>query len=105
MKECHMKELGINHRNEEKYRELFSIMIDSNICEETAIGITDDGELLYIENKLMNNSSAYWMQSVFYSINKTEFCEFLAQARSRGYIEEAIKKGKTTEEELKNLSK
>ena len=100
-----MKELDVNYRYDENYRELFTIMIDSNICEDKAIGITNDGELLYVENKLMNNSSAYWMQSVFYSINRTEFCAFLEQARSRGYIEEAIQKGKTTEEELKNLSK
>ena len=52
----------------------------------------------------MNNSSAYWGQSVFYSINKVEFCKYLEQARARGYIKEAIQKGKTTEEELKILS-
>ncbi len=68
------------------------------------IGISNGGELLYIENKLMNNSSAYWMQSVFYSISKAEFGVFLEQARSRGYIEQAIQKGQTTEEELRRLS-
>lgn len=98
-----MKELGVKHYGDNEYRELFNIMIDSQICEDTAIGITSDGELLYAENKLMNNSSAYWMQSVYYSINKEEFREFLNQARSKGYIEEAIKKGQTTEEELKKL--
>lgn len=99
-----MKELDVKYYPGKDYRELFSIMIDSHICEDTAIGITKDGELLYIENKLMNNSSAYWVQSVFYSINKEEFRAFLKQARSRGYIETAIQKGKTTEEELKKLS-
>lgn len=99
-----MKELGVRYYSNEDYRELFNIMIDSNICEDFAVGITNDGQLLYIENKLMNNSSAYWMQSVFYSINKSEFGAFLEQARSRGYIEQAKQKGQTTEEELKKLS-
>ena len=99
-----MKELGSEYYSSKEYRELFNIMIDMNICEDIAVGIADDGELLYIENKLMNNSSAYWGQSVFFSINKVEFREFLKQARSKGYIEKAIQKGQTTEEELKRLS-
>lgn len=99
-----MKELGVKHYSDNEYRELFNIMIDSHICEDKAIGITSDGELLYAENKLMNNSSAYWMQSVYYSISKEEFREFLKQAKTSGYIEEAIQKGQTTEEELKKLS-
>lgn len=98
-----MKELGVQHFSDSEYRELFHIMIDTHICEDKAIGITNSGELLYAENKLMNNSSAYWMQSVYYTINKDEFRTFLNQARSKGYIEEAIKKGQTTEEELKML--
>ena len=98
-----MKELDISYHHDKDYRELFSIMIDSNLCEDTAIGITNEGELLYIENKLMNNSSAYWVQSVFYSISKEEFCSFLKQARSEGYIEKAIRNGQTTEEELRKL--
>ena len=81
-----MKELDVKYYPNEDYRELFNIMIDSNICEDTCIGITNAGELLYIENKLMNNSSAYWVQSVFYSISKEEFRAFLKQAESRGYI-------------------
>ena len=99
-----MRELGLEYYSSKEYRELFNTMIDMNICEDIAIGITNDGKLLYIENKLMNNSSAYWGQSVFYSINKVEFCKYLEQARARGYIKEAIQKGKTTEEELKILS-
>ena len=99
-----MKELGLEYYSSKEYRELFDTMIDKNICEYTAIGITNDGELLYIENKLVNNSSAYWGQSIFYSINKVEFCKYLEQAKTRGYIKEAIQKGKTTEEELKMLS-
>lgn len=99
-----MKELGERYYNHDDYRVLFNTMIDANICADIAIGISNDGELLYIENKLMNNSSAYWMQSVFYSINKAEFIVCLEQARSRGYIEQAIQKGQTTEEELKGLS-
>ena len=99
-----MKELDQKYHQEGEYRELFSIMIDSCRCEDTAIGITKDGELLYIENKLMNNSSAYWVQSVFYSIDKKEFSVFLEQARAVGYIEKAIQSGQTTEEELKKLS-
>lgn len=99
-----MKELEIKYHSDVDYRELFNIMIDSHICEDKAIGITNDRKLLYIENKLMNNSSAYWMQSIFYSINKEEFCAFLKQARASGYIEKAIQKGQTTEEELKMLS-
>ena len=99
-----MKELGLEYYSSKEYHELFNTMIDLNICENTAIGITNAGELLYIENKLMNNSSAYWGESVFYGINKEEFCKYLEQARARGYIKEAIQKGKTTEEELKRLS-
>ena len=99
-----MKELDVKYHPDEEYRELFSIMIDSYICEETCIGITNAGELLYIENKLMNNSSAYWMQSVIYSISKEEFRAFLKQAESKGYIEKAIQSGKTTKEELSRLS-
>ena len=100
-----MKELGLNYRRDNEFRELFNVMIDSHICEVFAIGIANDGELLYIENKLMNNSSAYWMESVFYGIDKAEFRAFLKQARARGYIEKAIQQGRTTEEELEKLSK
>ena len=64
-----MEDLGTKYCSNEEYHELFSIMIDSHICEDTAIAITNDGELLYVENKLMNNSSAYWMQTVFYRID------------------------------------
>ena len=52
----------------------------------------------------MNNSSAYWVQSVFYSIDKKEFGTFLGKARAGGYIEKAIQSGQTTEEELIILS-
>lgn len=99
-----MKELGIKYYSNEDYRELFNVMIDSNTCEDFAIGISNDGKLLYVENKLMNNSSAYWVQSLFFSINKEEFCAFFEQARAKGYIEKAIKEGQTTEDELKMLS-
>ena len=99
-----MKELDGNYHQDRDYHELFSIMIDSHLCEDTAIGITNDGNLLYIESKLMNNSSAYWMQRVFYSIEKDEFRAFLRQAKSKGYIEKAINNGQTTEEELEKLS-
>lgn len=96
--------LDVKYRCDIDYRELFSIMIDSLTCEDTAVGITKEGELLYIENKLMNNSSAYWVQSIFYSIDQKEFRTFLTQAKSRGYIEKAIKNGQTTEEEIKKLA-
>lgn len=99
-----MKELGVKYYNDKDYRELFNIMIDSFTCEDIAIGITNEGELLYIDNKLMNNSSGYWVQSIFYSIDKAEFCTFLEKARERGYLEKAIQKRQTTEEELKRLS-
>ena len=99
-----MKELGESYYSDKDYRELFDTMIDTSICEDHAVGITNDGKLVYVENKLMNNSSAYWVQSVFYSIDAEEFCTFLKRARSRGYIEKAIQKGQTTEEELKKLS-
>ena len=77
-----MKELDVKYRGDIDYRELFNVMIDTNVCEDTAVGITKTGELLYIENKLMNNSSAYWVQSIFYSIDKDEFCEFMKQSES-----------------------
>ena len=35
-----MKELGVRYYSNEDYRELFNIMIDSNICEDFAVGIT-----------------------------------------------------------------
>ena len=102
--EISMKELNVEYHSDKDYRELFSIMIDSRICEATAVGITNAGELLYIESKLMNNSSAYWMQSIFYSIDKGEYRAFFKQAMSRGYIEKAIQQGRTTAEELEKLS-
>jgi len=98
-----VKELDVKYYPSKDYRELFSIMIDLGKCEDTCVGITNAGELLYIENKLANNSSAYWVQSVFYSISREEYCDFLKQARANGYIEKAIKGGKTTEEELIKL--
>jgi len=99
-----MKELDVKYRGDIDYRELFNVMIDTNVCEDTAVGITKTGELLYIENKLMNNSSAYWVQSIFYSIDRDEFCEFMKQAESKGYLEKAILAGQTTLEELRTLS-
>lgn len=99
-----MKKLDRKYYPGKDYRELFSVMIDANKCEDTAVGITNEGELLYIESKLMNNSSAYWMQSVFFSIDKEEFRAFLEQAKSRDYLAKAIKNRQTTEEELGRLS-
>lgn len=99
-----MEKLDIHYRSGADYRELFSIWIDFLTCEDTAVGITKDGTLLYIESKLMNSSSAYWVQSTFYGINREEFRTFLNRARSGGYLEKAIRSGQTTEEELKQLA-
>lgn len=78
-----MKELGIKYYSNEDYRELFNIMIDSNTCEDFAIGISNDGKLLYVENKLMNNSSAYWVQSLFLVLIKRNFAHFLSRQGQR----------------------
>jgi len=40
-----MKELGERYYSHDDYRELFNTMIDSLVCEDKAIGITNDGEL------------------------------------------------------------
>ncbi len=96
-----MKELNVKYHSDKDYRELFKTMRDASICEDHAVGITNDGKLIYAENKLMNNSSAYWVQSVFYSINAEEFCALLKQARSRGYIEKTIQKGQNNRRRIK----
>lgn len=99
-----MTETNVKYRCGRDYRELFNIMIDSLTCEDIAIGISDQGELLYVKSKLANNSSAYWVQSEFFYISKEEFCAFLKQARENGYLEKALKNGQTTEDELRKLS-
>ena len=71
-----MKELEIKHRQEIEYRELFDVMIDSHSCEDYTVGLTNDGELLYIENKLMNNSGAYWFRACFTASIKKNFVPF-----------------------------
>ena len=98
-----MEHLDISLKCGRDYRELFSIMIDSLYCEDTAIGVTAEGRVLYIENRLANNSSAYWVDSLFYSITAEEFDAFLNQAKAAGYMEKAIRNGQTSEEELQTL--
>ena len=41
-----MRELGLEYYSSKEYRELFNTMIDMNICEDIAIGITNDCKLL-----------------------------------------------------------
>lgn len=100
-----MRQLEIKYKPDKEYHELFNVMIDSLTCEDTAIGITNDGELLYIKSKLANSSSAYWVDREFFSIDNDEFCSFLKQAQANGYIEKAIRSGQTTEEELYKFCK
>lgn len=45
------------------------------------------------------------MDSEIFSIDKTEFCRYLSVVRSKGEIEKAIRNGRTTEEELEQLSR
>lgn len=99
-----MKRLDVKYRQNKDYRELFSVTIDAFTCEDTAVGITKDGELLFVKSKLMNQSSAYWVDSEFFGIDTAEFRELLGQAQANGYIGKAIRSGQTTEEELKKLS-
>ena len=100
-----MKKLDVNYRPGRDYRELFDIAINNKRSTASSIGITDEGELLYVYSELMNNSSAYWMDFECYSIDKSEFHQFLSEARSNGNLEKAIKNGNTTQEELAQLEK
>lgn len=36
-----MTELGARYYSNEEYRDLFNVMIDSNICEDFAVGMGD----------------------------------------------------------------
>lgn len=100
-----MKKLDVNYRPGRDYRELFDITINRNDCTTAGIGITEDGELLYIRSELMNNSSAYWMDFECYSIDKAEYRNFLSAARANGNLEKPLKNGYITEEELARLGR
>lgn len=100
-----MKKLDVNYRPGRDYRELFDIEVDNGHCTVSSIGITNEGELIYIYSELMNNSSAYWVDFECYSIDREEFLKFLSDAGSNGNLENAIKKGNTTREELARLEK
>lgn len=101
----YMKSLDAKYYPNEDYRELFNIMVDSNKCTITCIGITNDGTFLYINERLANNSSAYWIDREFFVIDRDEFCYYLEIARAKGEVEKAIKNGRTTAEELEQLSR
>lgn len=100
-----MQKTDVKYYPGKDYRELFDILVDSNVGEVISIGITNDGSIIYIDDKLMNNSSAYWTQTDIFSIDRDEFRKYLDIARSRGHLAKALKKGLTTEEELERLSK
>lgn len=100
-----MKPLDARYRPNEDYKELFDLMVDPNKCIVTLIGVMKDGTFLYIKETLMNNSSAYWMDTELYSIDKEEFLHYVEEAKSKGNIEKAIKQNKITEEELEALCK
>ncbi len=44
----------------------------------------------------MNNSSAYWMQEVFYSIDKDEYLKYLGVAAKNISLQKSISKGATS---------
>lgn len=48
-----MKELDVKYYPGKDYRELFDIMVDSHKCEDTCIGIANDGTLLYVKTSLL----------------------------------------------------
>lgn len=99
-----MEKLDVRYHPGAEYRELFNVTVDSLHCTDTGIGLANDGRLLFIDSKLANNSSAYWVDSEFYTIDNEEFQHYLALARANGYVEKAIQSGQTTEEELESLS-
>ena len=99
------EKFDVNYRPGRDYRELFDIVINNKHSTTSSIGITEEGELLYIRSGLMNNSSAYWMDFECYSIDKGEYRNFLSTTKANGNLEKAIKNGNTTQEELARLEK
>lgn len=85
------------------YRELFTVEVDENKCTDDIIGIKNDGEIIFIKEKMSNSGNAYWMNRVFYSIDRDELHQYIEIAKSNGEIEKAIKNKRTTMEEINLL--
>lgn len=78
------KKLYIN----DDYRELFTVSIDRNKCTDDVVGITNDGKLLLIKEKMANQSSFYYMEREFFSINNKEYIKYLDLAKLNGEIDD-----------------
>lgn len=70
----------------EDYKELFTVDVDENKCTCNVVGIKNDGTLLYIKERLANNSSAYWVDRELYIIDKEEFSHYQEEARKNGRL-------------------
>jgi len=100
-----MRELNVKYKLDVDYRHLFAVSISTSKGVKTYVGITNEGMLLYKKATELNIGSGYWIQEEFYEINKTEFRDFIRQARLNENLDYAISRGKTTEDELDRLSK
>lgn len=99
-----MKPIDADYKPNKDYRELFTVFVNTRKCTDDVVGITKDNELLYIKESLANQSSAYWVDREFFSIDKMEFKHFLSIATKNGEVEKAVKNGYTTLDELKRLT-
>jgi len=68
---------------EKDYRELFTLHVDSNKCTADIIGIKNDGEYLYISEKLASSGNAYWMDRIFYSLDEDEYKHYVEMAKQK----------------------
>lgn len=97
--------MEVRLRPQEDYKELFTVATDSAKCTDEVIGVMSDRKLLFIKERLANQGNAYYMDREFYSIDGAEFHIYLERAKANGKLQEAIKNGCTTLEEVEQYEK
>lgn len=98
-----MKKLDKRYVPQEDYRELFCVSADSMNCTCEVIGLSREGEILFIKETLSNSGNAYYISREFFLPDREEFRHYLEDAGRDGELEKALKNGYTTMEELKSL--
>ncbi|MBR6718030.1 MAG: hypothetical protein IKI77_06765 [Oscillospiraceae bacterium] len=82
-----------------KYRTLFTVRSNHHVLSsypEIYVGISENGDLLYITETVVCFSAAMGCETTVYKISKQEYREQLEIAKNNGLLQEAIEKGKTT---------
>ncbi|MBP0968446.1 MAG: hypothetical protein J5722_12485 [Oscillospiraceae bacterium] len=82
-----------------RYKELFPVKNCPEQHMRIFIGLAENGDLLYITESEEGMFTDIYLKRRFCRIDKQEYAEYLEQARRRGKLEKAIRRGLITLEE------